>query len=188
MNTEQVERAKSLSNKIRAYRRKRDNVHREIRAYRARRDEYNNIVANLIAKIAALKVKRNSVNKQVKTLKMARDNHTEMLRQAKWSRNRASVTGVSKEQNKLHEKVKQGALRAQRIQFQIIDNGKEIDITRKEANNCHQKIIKLKTDADAFHEKAVTYIREFNQLKIDMDMEYIDFRTIDKDLARVEEE
>ncbi len=188
MKTEQVEQAKVLSKEIRICRRKRDDVHREIRAYRARRDEYNNIVANLIAKIGELKVKRNTVNKSVRLLKQSRDNHTEVLRQAKGNRNRSGVSGVAKEQNKLHDKVKVTALRAQKIQGQIIENGQKVDVNRKLANECHQKIMKLKEKADSYHLDAVEKIREFNQLKVEMGMEFIDFRTIDKDLAGVEEE
>jgi len=188
MNAEKIEQAKSLSNEIRMYRRKRDDVHREIRAYRARRDEYNNIVANLISKIGALKVKRNTVNRNVRLLKQSRDNHTEVLRQAKGTRNRGMVTGVAKEQNKLHDKVKQTALRAQKIQGQIIENGQEVDTNRKLANEYHQKIIKLKEKADAHHLRAVGKIQEFNVLKVEMGLEFIDFRTIDQDLMEAEEE
>ena len=98
------------------------------------------------------------------------------------------VTGVAKEQNKLHDKVKQHALRAQKIQGQIIENGQEVDTNRKLANECHQKIMKLKEKADAHHQSAVDKIQEFNVLKVEMGLEFIDFRTIDQDLMEAEEE
>ena len=177
--------AYELRKKIFILKSKRDKVHKEVRAYKSRRDEANIIVANMITKSQELKIKRNSANKQVKMLKRARDQTVEMMRQAKSNRNRQAVVSSAQEQEKLHKKVKKAAMDAQKVHWQMEEIAKKIDVHRRMSSTAHTKMMEQKDLADKYHQESQNYINKFNEMKLRLGVDHMDFNLDDDGVLQV---